>query len=125
MSVQDYLDKHMLSRKIEDAVNAAVRAKTSDPVLFIVGTSLLLISFCLVAEKIRKKARKFWIWCVVWRLSREPDGGFLILDCLILEFGFVFWCFGVLIFFVLDLVESYEESGFIRDHEGEGEADSW
>nr|KAJ0213860.1 hypothetical protein LSAT_V11C400183260 [Lactuca sativa] len=35
MSVQEYLDKHMLSRKIEDAVNAAVRAKTPDPVLFI------------------------------------------------------------------------------------------
>ncbi|XP_048420697.1 cytosolic enolase 3-like isoform X6 [Pyrus x bretschneideri] len=35
MPVQDYLDKHMLSRKIEDAVNAAVRAKASDPVLFI------------------------------------------------------------------------------------------
>lgn len=35
MSVQEYLDKHMLSRRIEDAVNAAVRAKTSDPVLFI------------------------------------------------------------------------------------------
>jgi len=36
MSVQEYLDKHMLARKIEDAVNAAVRAKTNDPVLFIV-----------------------------------------------------------------------------------------
>lgn len=36
MSVQEYLDRHMLSRKIEDAVNAAVRAKTADPVLFIV-----------------------------------------------------------------------------------------
>ncbi|KAJ8437902.1 hypothetical protein Cgig2_031418 [Carnegiea gigantea] len=35
MSVQEYLDKHMLARKIEDAVNAAVRAKTNDPVLFI------------------------------------------------------------------------------------------
>ncbi|GMH12727.1 hypothetical protein Nepgr_014568 [Nepenthes gracilis] len=35
MSVQEYLDKHMLARKIEDAVNAAVRAKTPDPVLFI------------------------------------------------------------------------------------------
>ncbi|CAL9763188.1 unnamed protein product [Musa acuminata subsp. burmannicoides] len=35
MSVQEYLDKHLLSRKIEDAVNAAVRAKASDPVLFI------------------------------------------------------------------------------------------
>ncbi|KAK7849718.1 cytosolic enolase 3 [Quercus suber] len=35
MSVQQYLEKHMLSRKIEDAVNAAVRAKTPDPVIFI------------------------------------------------------------------------------------------
>lgn len=35
MSVQEYLDKHTLSRKIEDAVNAAVRAKSPDPVLFI------------------------------------------------------------------------------------------
>ncbi|CAN6442954.1 unnamed protein product [Victoria cruziana] len=35
MSVQEYLEKHRLSRKIEDAVNAAVRAKTPDPVLFI------------------------------------------------------------------------------------------
>lgn len=35
MSVQEYLDEHALSRKIEDAVNAAVRAKTPDPVLFI------------------------------------------------------------------------------------------
>ncbi|KAB1225784.1 Cytosolic enolase 3 [Morella rubra] len=35
MSVQEYLEKHMLSRKIEDAVNAAVRAKSADPVLFI------------------------------------------------------------------------------------------
>ncbi|KAF5185187.1 cytosolic enolase [Thalictrum thalictroides] len=35
MSIQEYLDKHTLSRKIEDAVNAAVRAKAPDPVLFI------------------------------------------------------------------------------------------
>ncbi|XP_071723061.1 cytosolic enolase 3-like [Rutidosis leptorrhynchoides] len=35
MSVQEYLDKHLLSRKIEEAVNAAVRAKSTDPVLFI------------------------------------------------------------------------------------------
>ncbi|KAL9275768.1 Cytosolic enolase 3-like protein, partial [Drosera capensis] len=35
MLVQDYLDKHMLARRIEDAVNAAVMAKTPDPLLFI------------------------------------------------------------------------------------------
>jgi len=46
MSVQEYLDKHMLSRKIEDAVNAAVRAKTSDPVLFIVSFLRVSIYVC-------------------------------------------------------------------------------
>lgn len=35
MSVQEYLDKHLLARKIEDAVNASVRSKAPDPVLFI------------------------------------------------------------------------------------------
>uniref|UniRef100_A0A0D9VSA9 phosphopyruvate hydratase n=1 Tax=Leersia perrieri TaxID=77586 RepID=A0A0D9VSA9_9ORYZ len=35
MSVQEYLEKHLLSRKIEEAVNAAVRAKAPDPVLLI------------------------------------------------------------------------------------------
>lgn len=44
MSVQEYLDKHMLSRRIEDAVNAAVRAKTLDPVLFIVRSYFFLTS---------------------------------------------------------------------------------
>ncbi|KAF5183007.1 cytosolic enolase [Thalictrum thalictroides] len=40
MSVQEYLDEHTLSRKIEDAVNAAVRAKAPDPVLFIESSPL-------------------------------------------------------------------------------------
>ncbi|EFJ36248.1 hypothetical protein SELMODRAFT_165356 [Selaginella moellendorffii] len=35
MSVQEYLEKHKLSQRIEDAVNAAVRAKSPDPVLHI------------------------------------------------------------------------------------------
>jgi enolase len=35
MSVQEYLEKHKLSSRIEDAVNAAVRAKSADPVIFI------------------------------------------------------------------------------------------
>ena len=45
MSVQEYLDNHMLSRKIEDAVNAAVRAKAPDPVLFIVIPLSLIFRF--------------------------------------------------------------------------------
>lgn len=41
MSVQEYLEKHKLSMRIEDAVNAAVRAKSPDPVIFIVWSSIL------------------------------------------------------------------------------------
>jgi enolase len=37
MSVQEYLGKHLLSRKSEEALNTAVRAKAPDPALFIVG----------------------------------------------------------------------------------------
>jgi enolase len=37
MSVQEYLGKHLLSRKIEEALNTAVRAKAPDPALFIAG----------------------------------------------------------------------------------------
>lgn len=48
MSVKEYLDKHMLSRKIEEAINAAVRAKALDPVLFIVRSLSIIISFCSV-----------------------------------------------------------------------------
>ena len=55
MSVQQYLEKHMLSRKIEDAVNAAVRAKTLDPVIFIVIPPLSLSRLCLVPEKMQEK----------------------------------------------------------------------
>ncbi len=42
MSVQEYLEKHKLSMRIEDAVNAAVRAKSPDPVIFIVCTLLAI-----------------------------------------------------------------------------------
>lgn len=38
MSVQEYLDKHRLSQRIEESVNAAVRAKADDLVLFVVNT---------------------------------------------------------------------------------------
>eukprot|EP00271_Cylindrocystis_brebissonii_P006832 TRINITY_DN19673_c0_g1_i1.p1 TRINITY_DN19673_c0_g1~~TRINITY_DN19673_c0_g1_i1.p1 ORF type:complete len:484 (-),score=106.64 TRINITY_DN19673_c0_g1_i1:236-1687(-) len=35
MSVQEYIDKHKLTAKIEEAANAAVKAKAEDPTLFI------------------------------------------------------------------------------------------
>ena len=56
MSVQQYLEKHTLSRKIEDAVNAAVRAKSPDPVIFIVIPSLSLsLASVWFPRKCRKK----------------------------------------------------------------------
>lgn len=80
MSVQEYLDKHMLSRKIEDAVNAAVRAKTPDPVLFIVNLSHFLFSLSLQPNR----QADYWIliyllfWLiVVWVIavkSHEKSG---------------------------------------------------
>lgn len=39
MSVQEYLEKHQMSIRIEEAVNAAVRAKSPEPILFIVCAS--------------------------------------------------------------------------------------
>ncbi|KAJ4891263.1 Cytosolic enolase 3 [Raphanus sativus] len=54
MSVQEYLDKHTLSRKIEDAVNAAVRAKTSDPVLFIANHMKKAVSSVITKVKARQ-----------------------------------------------------------------------
>ena len=42
MSVQEYLEKHKLSQRIEDAVNAAVRSKAPDPLIFIVCFNLSL-----------------------------------------------------------------------------------
>ena len=38
MTVQEYMDRHKLAMRIEEAVNAAVRAKTDDPVLYIVSS---------------------------------------------------------------------------------------
>uniref|UniRef100_A0A803LX71 phosphopyruvate hydratase n=1 Tax=Chenopodium quinoa TaxID=63459 RepID=A0A803LX71_CHEQI len=54
MSVQEYLDKHLLSRKIEDAVNAAVRAKTNDPVLFIANHMLKSVQSVITKVKARQ-----------------------------------------------------------------------
>ncbi|KAL5817107.1 hypothetical protein ACOSQ3_025485 [Xanthoceras sorbifolium] len=54
MSVQEYLNKHMLSRKIEDAVNAAVRAKSPDPVLFIANHMRKAVSSVITKIKARQ-----------------------------------------------------------------------
>lgn len=46
VSVQDYLDRHKLSIRIEEAVNAAVRAQSEDPVAFIVSCRMLRCFCC-------------------------------------------------------------------------------
>lgn len=37
LTVQEYLDKHQLSLRIEEAVNAAVRARAEEPVSYLVS----------------------------------------------------------------------------------------
>ena len=36
MSVQEYLEKHDLSKRVEEALNAAVKAKAEEPLAFVV-----------------------------------------------------------------------------------------
>jgi len=36
MSVQEYIEKHDLTKKIEEALNAAVKAKADEPLAFVV-----------------------------------------------------------------------------------------
>lgn len=36
MSVQEYIDKHDLSKKVEEVINACVKAKPDEPISFMV-----------------------------------------------------------------------------------------
>ena len=67
MSVQEYLDKHMLSRKIEDAVNAAVRAKTPDPVLFIVTSLMYLFLILFICVQTVVVILYVWIYFSIFQ----------------------------------------------------------
>lgn len=105
MSVQEYLDKHLLARKIEDAVNAAVRAKTLDPVLFIVISFFPFFFFCFISSMIQPKS-----FCCLFPKLILSDFDFSI------QFD-VHWFQNEM------AVESFEEIGQVSDHEGESEAD--
>lgn len=54
MQVQEYLEKHKLSRKIEEAVNAAVRAKAPDPVLYISNHMMRVVPSTIMKLKARQ-----------------------------------------------------------------------
>ena len=40
MNVQDYIDKHELTKRVEDAINATVKAKPDEPLSFLVSTNI-------------------------------------------------------------------------------------
>lgn len=40
MSVQEYIDKHDLSKKVEEVINACVKAKPDEPISFMVCSSI-------------------------------------------------------------------------------------
>ena len=42
MSVQDYIDKHELSKKVEELINTTVKAKPDEPLSFMVRGNLWL-----------------------------------------------------------------------------------
>ena len=37
MSIQEYIEEHALGKKVEDVINAAVKAKAAEPISFMVG----------------------------------------------------------------------------------------
>jgi enolase len=54
MQVQEYLEKHKSSRKIEEAVNAAVREKAPDPVLYISKHMMRVVPSTIMKLKARQ-----------------------------------------------------------------------
>ena len=52
MSIQEYIEEHALGKKVEDVINAAVKAKAAEPVSFMVR-ALPAISFIREAPKRR------------------------------------------------------------------------
>ena len=51
MSVQEYIDKHELTKVVEDAVNAAVKVKPDEPLSFLVRAKLRAV--CSAIERSR------------------------------------------------------------------------
>ena len=39
MSIQEYIEEHGLGKKVEDVINAAVKAKAPEPIAFMVWSS--------------------------------------------------------------------------------------
>ena len=79
MSIQEYIETHNLSKRVEETINAAVKAKAPEPISFMVCkivVSRLVVSSCFPsAHKIFVKSESFLAvsrrgkpLCVLWAL---------------------------------------------------------
>ena len=56
MSVQEYIDKHDLSKKVEEVINACVKAKPEEPISFMVHSRITSSSSALLSEQISSES---------------------------------------------------------------------
>lgn len=49
-AVQSYLDKHELTKKVEDAINATVKAKPEEPTAFLVRCPNIILSYQMMYQ---------------------------------------------------------------------------
>lgn len=96
MSVQEYIDKHDLSKKVEEVINACVKAKPDEPISFMVhlcDTSfsnemlskqiLSELPFNVCCDELAGREAEAFVsprnyqgcWQADLRLSWEPNGG--------------------------------------------------
>lgn len=43
MSIQEYIEEHALGKKVEDVINAAVKAKAAEPISFMVSAIFVFV----------------------------------------------------------------------------------
>jgi len=62
MSIQEYIETHNLSKRVEETINAAVKAKAPEPISFMVcknSFSRLVVSSCFPSAQIFVKSESF------------------------------------------------------------------
>jgi hypothetical protein len=72
MSIQEYIEEHALGKKVEDVINAAVKAKAAEPISFMVGAITANIRQIGRFRKRRLSRFDGWVggvtWVIVWAL---------------------------------------------------------
>ena len=76
MSVQEYIDKHELTKVVEDAVNAAVKVKPDEPLSFLVRICLHAVTArsCEIMHASRPAAEEAHLRCSSRHRWRPNDG---------------------------------------------------